>query len=149
MDAEDPWSSAAPLPEITDIDRERFEREVVPAGRPVVLRGLIADWPAVAAARQSDEALAIYLSPFASTDPVPIWVAPAELGGRYDFADDFTALNHQRQTLPMAELLRIPLAARADDDAAPHAAPRPPDAARPAATREKGVARAVRPLSVR
>lgn len=117
MDAEDPWSNAAPLLEITDIDRVRFESEIVPAGRPVVLRGLTADWPAVAAARQSDDALANYLSHFASADPVPIWVAPAALAGRYDFADDFSALNHQRQTLPMAELLRILLAARADHDA--------------------------------
>lgn len=117
MDIADPWSSAAPLPETADVDRDRFEREIVPAGRPIVLRGLVADWPLVAAAKQSDEALAQYLLGFANAEPVPAWVAPAEIDGRYDFTADFAGINHQRQALPMAELLRILLTARADDDA--------------------------------
>ena len=113
----DPWSSAAPLPEATAVDRDRFEREIVPAGRPMVLRGLVADWPLVAAARQSDEALAGYLAGFASGEPAQTWVAPAELDGGYGFSEDFRSFNHDRQLLPMRELLRILLAARADDDA--------------------------------
>ena len=42
------------IPELDGaVDRARLEREIVPAGRPVVLRGLVADWPAVAAGRES------------------------------------------------------------------------------------------------
>src|SRR2546423_13221597 len=36
-----------PIPEIRDLDRNRFEREILADGKPVVLRGLVGNWPAV------------------------------------------------------------------------------------------------------
>ena len=51
-----------PVAEYQDVDRERFEAEIVPRGRPAVLRGLVADWPAVEAGRAGDEALAQFLT---------------------------------------------------------------------------------------
>src|SRR5690606_1451546 len=57
---------AAPpaTPETGAVDSERFQREIRAAGRPVVMRGLAADWPGVAAARNGDRALADYLIAF-------------------------------------------------------------------------------------
>lgn len=49
------------IAELGAIDRARFEREIVPAGRPVVLRGLVADWPAVRCGRDGPEAICRYL----------------------------------------------------------------------------------------
>lgn len=40
-------------PVLTRVGRAQFFDEIVPAGRPVVMRGLVGDWPAVRAARQS------------------------------------------------------------------------------------------------
>jgi len=37
-----------PIAETGRLDREVFEHDVVAAGRPVVLRGLVAKWPAEA-----------------------------------------------------------------------------------------------------
>lgn len=65
-------------------------------GRPVVLRGLVADWPAVAAARAGDAAMVAYLCREASARPVSaIAAAPAE-GGRFFYTPDLTRLNFVR-----------------------------------------------------
>jgi len=50
-----------PVTEFHDVDRERFERDIVPRGRPAVLRELVAGWPVVRAARESGERLADFL----------------------------------------------------------------------------------------
>jgi hypothetical protein len=53
------------------VDRETFLDEIVPAGQPAVLRGLVAHWPAVRAANESREALSHYLMPgFGLREPV-------------------------------------------------------------------------------
>jgi len=52
---------SAAIPEVGSVDRKRFEQEIVPAGRPVVLRGLVAGWPAATLGRQSPEAICRYL----------------------------------------------------------------------------------------
>lgn len=64
--------------------------------RPVVLRGLVAHWPAVVAARESDKAIADYLCREPATRPVgAIAAAPAEQG-RFFYTDDLTRLNFVR-----------------------------------------------------
>jgi hypothetical protein len=39
------------------VTRSIFEGEIAPAGLPVVLKGLISDWPVVAAAAQSHQVI--------------------------------------------------------------------------------------------
>ncbi|MDR6790339.1 hypothetical protein J2Y58_003719 [Sphingomonas sp. BE138] len=46
-----------PVADRGSIDAASFAAEIVTAYRPVVLRGQAAAWPAVEAARRSDEAL--------------------------------------------------------------------------------------------
>jgi mannose-6-phosphate isomerase-like protein (cupin superfamily) len=66
------------------------------AVRPVVLRGLVAHWPAVVAARESDKAIASYLCREPSMRPVgAIAAAPGEQG-RFFYTDDLTRLNFVR-----------------------------------------------------
>jgi hypothetical protein len=56
-----PLPAPKPIAEYGGVDRQIFQEEIRPQGQPAVLRGLAADWPAVAAARQSDEAIIDYL----------------------------------------------------------------------------------------
>ena len=42
-----------PIARLRDVDSETFHREIVPRGEPVVLEGLVGDWPAVRAAVES------------------------------------------------------------------------------------------------
>lgn len=84
---------------------ERFEAELVPAGRPALLRGLTAHWSLVRAAQQSPEALAEHLLRLGPREPVQAWFAPPSAAGRFGYSDDFTGYDHERRTLGLDELL--------------------------------------------
>lgn len=103
---------ATPIPEFHATDRAQFEGEIVPAGRPAVLRGLVADWPVVAAARTSPEALAGYLTVRASDEPAESWFGPPEIGGRFDFTADLSGFNHERKLASVAQILDLILRQR-------------------------------------
>ena len=81
------------------------------AGRPVVIRGLVARWPLVAAAKESDEAFVAYLIQDAGPTPVrAIAAAPSE-GGRFFYNADLTGQNfqtgHGRLDLFLKDLLGV------------------------------------------
>ncbi len=86
----------ASIAEVTGIDRADFDAEVRAARQPVVLRGLARDWPAVQAARTSDEALVAYLKRFSHANPVNAIVGAPEIEGRFFYTPDLTALNFTR-----------------------------------------------------
>jgi hypothetical protein len=81
--------------EMTAVDADRFHGEIVPAARPVAFRGLVAHWPAVAAARQGDAALFDYLSRFDRQEPVGTLIVPPEANGRFFYNEDLSGFNFQ------------------------------------------------------
>lgn len=90
-----------PIAEWRDVDAETFRNEIVPAGKPAVLRGLAADWPAVAAGRTA-HGLASYLKGYAAGGPVEVLAGPPSIKGHLFYRDDMSGLNfdRSRQTLP-------------------------------------------------
>jgi hypothetical protein len=94
-------ASPQPIAEYHGTDRTAFRETIRPAGQPAVLRGLAADWPAVAAARTSDEALIAYLRRFRVERPVGAIVGAPEIGGRFLYTDDLRALNFTRGMSPL------------------------------------------------
>jgi hypothetical protein len=98
-------ASPQPIREYQGIDRARFQNEIRPAGQPAVLRGLAKDWPAVAAARKSDEDLVAYLKRFRIDRPVAAIVGPPEIEGRFLYGDDFRTLNFTRGTTALDPFL--------------------------------------------
>jgi hypothetical protein len=103
-----------PIPERSDIDPASFASDVVPAHRPVVLRGLGRDWPAVAAARRSTADLVAYLARFDSGRPIEAFVAPAAVQGRYFYTEDMHGFNFERQQGSIAQLLDFLMRASSD-----------------------------------
>jgi hypothetical protein len=93
------------IAEYEGVDRERFEREIVPKGEPAVLRGLVADWPIVAAGKQGDDALTALLRTAASAEPFEAWFGAPEIGGRFGYSDDFSGFNHERRAATIDQLL--------------------------------------------
>jgi hypothetical protein len=92
-------ATPAPIPEFHGIDRARFEAEIVPAGRPAVLRGLVAAWPAVHA-----DAIAPYLVARANETPVEAWFGAPEIGGRFGYSADYKGFNHDRRRATIGQL---------------------------------------------
>jgi len=84
---------AALLPELAGPIDARTFAEVRAAGKPVVLRGQVADWPLVAAARQGDADVVSYLRPPSATRSIGAIAAAPEERGRFFYNSDVTGFN--------------------------------------------------------
>jgi hypothetical protein len=105
------------LEEVSRLDPARFRAEIVPRCEPVVLRGLVSDWPAVQAARRSDAEAADYVRHFDSETQVEAFVGPPEIGGRFFYASDLAGFNFERQRAKTGDILRFLLASAKDETA--------------------------------
>lgn len=73
---------------------------------PVVVRGLLAGWPLVEAAREGDAAAVAYLKGFTNDAlPATVTVAPPAAGGRIFYNADFTGFNFRRESIPLSVVL--------------------------------------------
>jgi hypothetical protein len=90
--------SPRPIAEYHDVDAVAFRDIIRPAKQPAVMRGLASSWPAVAAARKSDEDFVAYASRFIASRPVGTIVGAPEIQGRFLYNDDLNALNFKRGT---------------------------------------------------
>ncbi len=99
-----------PIPEVAAIDGIEFEATIANGYRPVVMRGLAANWPAVRAARTSDRAIAEHILKFDGGQPAAVMVAPSTVGGRFFYNDALTGFNFERTKAPMRALIEQILA---------------------------------------
>ena len=105
-----------PIDERDGIDRAALQGELIPAYRPVVLRGLVRHWPAVEAALRSDAEAAAYLAGFDRGAIVEGFVGPPEIRGRFFYLDDM-GFNFERRRGPFGDVLRDILALSTQDSA--------------------------------
>ncbi|MFT4075163.1 MAG: cupin-like domain-containing protein [Asticcacaulis sp.] len=79
---------------IEGVDRNRFEAEILPARQPVVMKGLVGNWPVVHAARQSDAGLADMLKMWdVSGKSARISILPPAHKGNFFYNDDLSGYN--------------------------------------------------------
>lgn len=102
--AEIPTPDAA-VPILTDVTPERLIAEIVPAGRPVVLKGMVSDWPVVQAARRSPAEAASHLRAFDSRRPVRLIVGAPAIGGRFFYDETLSGLNFTSEPSTVSALL--------------------------------------------
>jgi hypothetical protein len=106
------WSRIAPVAESDPVDLIGFRERIEPLGRPVLLRALVAHWPAVEAARRSDLALCDYLRRYASGTPAEACFGHAEMRGRFFYNADFSGFNFERRSVAVGDLLDFLLQVR-------------------------------------
>jgi len=99
-----PLQPGAPIRELETRDTERIRREVLGGAEPVVLRGLVSDWPAVAAGRTSAGALLEYLRSFDSGRLVDAIMTPPEVAGRIFYREGLEGFNFVRNRLPLSAI---------------------------------------------
>ncbi len=92
--------------------------EILTSTTPLVLRGLVADWPLVTAARVSAQAADAYLRRFYQGATVLASHAPPETGGRIFYNDDLSGFNFQSQMVRFDQVLNA-LAAHLEHPAPP------------------------------
>lgn len=84
---------------------EAFHTDIIPSAEPVLLKGLVKDWPSVAAGRQSDESLADYMTRFNAGKPVETIFGAPSIAGRFFYSEDMQSLNFDRKPAPIKETI--------------------------------------------
>ena len=87
--------------ELTGVDARAIGDAVLRSTEPMVLRGLIADWPAVRAGLDSAQAASAYLRRFCRDATVGAWRGPPEIEGRFFYNADMSGFNYQPMRVPL------------------------------------------------
>jgi hypothetical protein len=93
-----------PMKELEGTTREHFEREVLPSYEPVVMRGLVAQWPLVAQGRAGLEPCLQYLMGFDKGEPVDALLARPEPSRAFGYKPGLDGFNFARDKRPYAAL---------------------------------------------
>jgi hypothetical protein len=91
--------------EIHGIRPDSLPPDLLTSSEPFVLRGLVADWPAVRAAQQSTSAADDYIRQFYQGATIGAFFAPPEAGGRIFYNQDMSGFNYQPVMLKLDQLL--------------------------------------------
>ena len=78
------------------VDLKTFRTQIEPAGVPVVMKGLVADWPAVRAGHESPRALADCIRGFDSGRVAKVIEGPPSIRGHLFYREDMRGLNFVR-----------------------------------------------------
>jgi hypothetical protein len=94
------------IEEITGITAADLTDDLLASERPLVLRGLASDWPAVRHGLESADRLIEYLLGFDSGNVVTALHAPPEAAGRIFYNEDMTAFNFEYRRMALAAAMR-------------------------------------------
>jgi len=98
-------TEARPVRSIYGVDASVFEAEVERRYEPTVLRGLVGDWPAVRAGRESASSVAGYLSRQDNGTPIRAFLGEAGIGGRYFYRPEMDGFNFTIAETQLSNLL--------------------------------------------
>lgn len=93
------------IQELTGVDPRALPDAVLQSTRPLVLRGLAADWPLVRAGRESPRAARDYLLRFYRQATVGAFMGQPEIEGRFFYNEDLTGLNFQPALIKLDKML--------------------------------------------
>ena len=99
------WSELSSIEERHSVDQQTFFDEITKANRPVIMRGLVRDWPMVETAAGSFEDTATYLLQHCNDQPVNTFIGRSDMKGRFFYGDDLKSFNFNRIQVPIPELL--------------------------------------------
>jgi len=91
--------------ERNDVSPEALPVDVLQSTEPVLMRGLVRQWPMVQAALKSDADFCEYLRRFGGHTKVGLWRGAPEIDGRFFYNNDFSGFNYQREIGIFGKLL--------------------------------------------
>jgi hypothetical protein len=88
------------------MDFANFHARIAAQNEPVIIRSLVADWPAVKAGKVSAASACDYLLGKDAGLPVYTIAAPPEAGGRFFYNEDLQSVNFNRGQIPLSQVLQ-------------------------------------------
>ena len=79
--------------------------EVLTSTEPLLLKGLVADWPVVQAGKKSAKAAAQYIQGFDRDTPLTAYEGPPDINGRIFYNEEFTGFNFSRTRQTLKQVL--------------------------------------------
>lgn len=90
------------MQEFSGLSDEAIRRDVLSSAQPMVLRGLVSSWPAVARGLESPAALIEYLRQFDNGGLIDAVMTPPEAAGRIFYKPGLEGFNFLRNRLPLS-----------------------------------------------
>lgn len=112
-----PSHDLAKVPERRDVDARVFQEEILPANRPVVLRGLVRDWPVVQHGLASAQGACEYLMRFYEGRVVPLLLGDPTARRHLFYQDMMAGLNFERRPATIFDGMRLLLSQLGNVDA--------------------------------
>lgn len=101
---------AAPAPNSTSIVEGCTPRDiparVFESATPVLLKGLVSDWPAVARCGASIESAYRYINGFWTGEPVTVYISEEDIDGRFFYNEDCTDFNFRSGKAPLNQVFQ-------------------------------------------
>ena len=94
-----------PIVAFEGIDRARFRGEIVPRHAPAVLKGAVAAWPSVEAARSAADGIARYLRALDNGATVAAMRLPPSAGGRIFYNEGLEGFNYTRDDTTLGSVI--------------------------------------------
>ncbi|GGD60714.1 cupin-like domain-containing protein [Lacimicrobium alkaliphilum] len=99
------------IAEYSSLSAQQFFEQIVPAQKPIVIRGFAQSWPVVASAKKTPEDFVAYLGQFYKGKKASMVVAPPSANKRFYYNDDMTGINYlsgeERVDLFLLRLLEL------------------------------------------
>ena len=90
------------VPTVKEINPHIFINEILPAARPVLIKGFVANWPAVGQANAGTEPIAAYLKALDNGAPTTVLEAPHRVKGRFDYGPDMYDFNFNKKQMSVS-----------------------------------------------
>lgn len=98
-------ASAKRIPEITGVDPRALPDDVLLSTQPVVLKGLVADWPMARAGLESTRSAVAYIRKFYRDATVGALLGAPEIEGRFFYNEDLSGFNFKAVKLKLDVML--------------------------------------------
>jgi hypothetical protein len=101
-----PQSQPAAERIVDGLEPNEIPATVFASPEPLLLKGLVAGWPAVLNCRDSLESAWSYLARFWSGDPVTVYVGEDDIDGRFFYDESYTGFNFRAGTAPLNQVFQ-------------------------------------------
>ena len=110
-------SVAKSVKRIANCSPNNIPADIFDSYEPVILEGLVSEWPAVQACSDLAETKQ-YLQPYLTEHPVTAYVGAPSIAGRFFYNEDFTGFNFRSGSAPLEQVMQRLAEQQVDPDQA-------------------------------